>query len=490
MSKDEPKPPRKRKPRGATGLFVTEHEVVATTLGGTATPDAVSVPIVDGDVGAALDTLREDELLGAKIAVGIDPRWLYVLTTSGAVPRDGPSASDALSRHLGDADGLCAGRSTLRIGSAVHTRTVGCPRPLAEAIYDAVHPEQDGPRLRLAPTPDLVLRTALGKKRTPRRWVHHLRILPGDPDGLVLLVHRGQVVAWRLFEFKLGSDPWGIETAILGLLGHAAEDIGITDVRGGLLHVGADAAGSSAHAELAKHLGEALRCPIEVAPEVLHDAALCSATLARAAKSGWRGTDLFEDMHPDKGLAASFPYFSAAGLLIAAGGSFHFLDAEATRLEEAVARIDVEVAQAADEADIALAELVDEHERMVHEARTAYAFLVNRVPWSQALRILPEMLSENTRLEVVEGHDEVEYPAGEDGAVRRNGRSMLINCEVPMRLGEQTSPEAGNIANAVRLREPYASLLSRVDKSDIQTLPSSGGQRLAKISLKILPEGE
>lgn len=478
--------PKKARVRGQSGIFLTRDQIVVTTLG-RGQPESLSLPIDDGDIATPLARLLSDGTVGANATIGIDPRWLYVLVEQSTPTRDGPSASDVLSKHLGEPNGFAAGRSTLKIGGTPSTRTVGCPRHVADQLQLGLQAaERRG--VQLVPTPDLVFRAARRLKKAPRRWVNHVRILPGDPDGIVLLVHRDEVVTWRLIEFRPGEDPWEIETAVLGLLSHAAEDLSITDISGAILHAGPDAADGTIDTGMADHLGSALCCPVVIAPAMVHDAGLSAELLARAAKSSGHGTDLLKDMHPERSMAASFPYATAASLLVTLAAEFFYLNGEVSQLETNVSALEVEVVEATTAADIQPAELADQRDRMVYESRTAHAYLVNRVPWWSILHALPGILSKDTRLELLEAHDEVVYPT-DDGSSRRNTRSLLLSAEAILAPNETTPPEAARIAEALQ-REPFEAHFPKVGGSDIQLVEGSKGRRLAKITLLALPSRE
>ncbi|HZM00938.1 MAG TPA: hypothetical protein VFD43_11880, partial [Planctomycetota bacterium] len=302
---------------------------------------------------------------------------------------------------------------------------------------------------------------------------------------LALLSYNGALVAARLFAMPGEASSSAIWLAVMSLVTHAREELGLGAIDGVVLHVG------ELGEPLAKECEAGFKIPTQVAPQLTADpesASFALACLGTQPRSG--APDLFADLRPPPGLRQSFPVKAAAVLLaIIAGAGWMLLDA-AGKLEDENAKLAKLAQKYAQKAKVNPKDLVKVHAALSAEFGIASSFVSSRVYWADVLRELPAVVPATGAIIDLDGRDSVKFPATKkksQAAPVGVSRQLMLAIEVPLDEADSSPPEVQQITDALAGSAYFRKQFPRITGSNVRLLPAVKGLA-ARITVMCFPQ--
>jgi hypothetical protein len=472
----------------ATGVYLGADSVVAVTVA--ASPRGPRViathreSVDEGAVAGCLQRWLQEKKLTGRMALGVDPRGAFTITRRLGGEEQGVGPAELLASRLGfAADDLVAASQPVKLPGGPHAALVASRRRAAERLLEGL--DHDGkPRhgARLLPTTWALWDYASSLKRRPRSWRSCIRVLPGGECGIAILGWRDTPIASRLFDSEAG--PHQIGLAVLSLVAHAREELGLAEVDGVMLHLGD--AGAILQPDCELLYGIATQC----APVCGTDAESAARALAAAAlRQRFLGVDLFRELRPPPGLAANFPVRTAAGLvvsLLALAGSLVY---EAQDLERETSKLVKQAEANVKKARISLKDLPKLHDKLAVEVALAHAFISDRVYWSEVLVELPSVVPPGMQLADLDARDTIRYPSKKKKAEKPGtggGRSLMFAGEVALADDTSAPPEVAWMTAALAQSPYFQREFPRITGANVRLLPAVKGL-FARLMFTVLP---
>jgi len=473
----------------ATGVFLAEDRLVVTQV--TRTPlgvkgsETVDEPLAGGDLNAALTRLREQGRLKGAIVCGIDARRDFSLTT-----RVGPGEAlrrpaELVASRLGmSEDALVAVKETVRLPGGAFTLLTACPRPVASQFLAGLGGGRNT-GLRLASVTHALHERALALRPRPRRVRSEIRVLPGEGASMALLSCHGVLVAARQFGMPDEGSSAAIWLAVMSLVTHAHEELGVAAIDGVVLHTGETGAALATECEAGYHI------PTQVAPRLSTDpesASFALACLGTQARPG--ATDLFADLRPPPGWRQSFPIKAAAMLLVAIVVGAGLLLHETGKLEDENAKLAKLAQKYAQKAKVNPKELPKVHQAMSAEFGIASAFITSRVFWSDVLRAVPAVVPSTGMIVDLDGRDIVKFPTAKkksEAVAPVVSRQLMLSIEVPLDAADTSPPEVAQLTTALGTSPYFHAQFPRITGSNVRLLPAIKGLA-ARIMVLCFPQ--
>lgn len=472
-----------------TGLYLGPEGLVLATVG--------SVPLLKrlrgtaraevdaGNLAAVLEAWRAEGRLRGRVVLGFDPRRTYAITRR--LPAEGPARSptEMLAADLGFAeDSVVSAMETVKLPGGPHAALAACRREAATEALKALA-EAGVSRARLLPVHWALALAARAARRAPRRWKCDIRILPGGTGSLALLSWHGFPIACRPFDQGAdGQNVGAVGLAVLSLVTHAVEELGLPGVDGVLYHGGPESAGLVAQCEALYGL------PTQVAPPCPVDPEHCAEALARAGQhAALLHVDMFRELLPPPGLRQNFPVRTAAALLLGVGAMAFTLDGEAAALESEASKLLKQATGNARKASADLKDVPKLHEKMEAEVGVAKAFIADRMYWSELLQELPRVVPGTMTVVDFDGRDYIVYPSKkkkvEKGGVSTK-RFINISGEVALDVADSSPPEVAEWTRLLEGSELLHRYLPRVSGANVRLLPAVKGL-FARIMISCTP---
>jgi hypothetical protein len=472
----------------ATGVYLGADRLVAVTVAWSPRgPKVVATEretVDEGSLAGCLQRWGQEKKLRGRMALGIDPRCAFTITRRLGGEEQGVAPSELLASRLGfAADDLVAGYQPVRLPSGPHLALVASRRRSAARLLEGL--DTDGKTrhgARLLPVAWALWERASALKRRPRSWKAVIRVLAGSECGIAILGWRDTPIAARLFDAAAG--PHQIGLAVLSLVAHAREELGLGEVDGVLLHLGDDGATLQPDCELL--YGLTTRC----APACPADPESAATALAAAAlKQRFLGVDMFRELRPPPGLKANFPVRTAAGLVLAVLGLGGVLWYEAADLEGETAKLVKQAESNAKKAHVSLKDLPKLHDKLASEVAIAHAFSADRVFWSDVLQALPDVVPDSMELLDLDGRDLINYPSKKK-KIEKPGtsshRSLMFAGEVALPDDSRSPAEVAWMTSALS-RSPYFEReFPRITGANVRLLPAVKGL-FARVMFTVLP---
>jgi hypothetical protein len=484
-----------------TGVLLGPDRVVAATL--VVTPiglrpaGTAEEPVVDGEVGLAVQQLRSAGHLRGRIVFGVDARRSYAITRKPTDEEQGRNPAELLADHLGlEIDALVTISESVKLPSGMHTALAAAPRAVAADVLQALGPKPGN--VRLYPLIWALYQRAVRSGGHQRKWRTEVRILRDPDGGVAILSHGGFPVASRLIDMLDDRDVGSVSLAVLGLLTHAHEELGLRAVDGVILHM------DDPDKDLAQTFEDVTGLKTVIAPAVSCDPASCALALAQAgARLKADAVDFFAVLRPPPGVMRRLPLKSAAVLGIAAGVlAWMLTDATATEDKESI-KLEKQITANLKRAHVQPTDLKKVHEKLKNEVLIAETFINNRVRWSEILRELPGVMPPTMSLVDFDGRDKIHYPAGkkkkkkkgssgggeeEGGVESTKGRQLTISGEVELKNKDSSPPEVQELSRAVAASPVFQAVLPRITGANVHLLPAVKGV-FARVSLYCMPPG-
>ena len=473
----------------ATGVYLADDRLVVTQV--TRTPlgvkgtETVDEPVENGDVGAALARLRQQGRLKGAIVCALDARRDFSITSKLDPDDARRRPAELLAGRLGMADdALVATRETVRLPGGVYALLSACPRPVASQFLAGLGGGRAA-NARLASATLALHERALALKPRPRRVKSEIRVLPGESAWMALLSCHGALVAARLFGMPDEGNSSAVWLAVMSLVTHAHEELGLPAIDGVVLHTG------ETGAALAKDCEAGYRLPTQVAPRLSTDpesasfALACLGTLPRPG-----ATDLFADLRPPPGLRQSFPMKAAGLLLFAIAAAGGLLLHETGQVEAENAKLGKLTQKYAQKAKVNPKELVKVHQALSAEHGIASAFITSRVFWSDVLREVPSVVPPTGAIIDLDGRDIVKFPVAKkksDAAAPGVSRQLLLSIEVPLDEADTSPPEVAQLTAALGTSPYFSKEFPRITGSNVRLLPAIKGLA-ARIMVMCFPQ--
>ncbi len=209
------------------GVCLGEHEIsvskVAFTPLGPFEEATASKPYSPDDLADVLKKLL-DPLLGRKrripVAVGLPGSHLFFGTRLLA-GGEAPSAEEILHKALCSpnisVDDLTADVLLGNVRKSSAATIAACRKKYMAGVVAALDAMGVRP-LRAEPAPCALVRTAVARRKFPRRGKTTLCVFLGEAQGLAAVVVGGRPLAWKLFTLHAGADGAAILSAARTLL--------------------------------------------------------------------------------------------------------------------------------------------------------------------------------------------------------------------------------------------------------------------------------
>ena len=485
-----------------TGVLLGPDRIVASTV--VMTPLGVRLagtaeqPVTGGDVGAAVAALRAAGNMRGRTVFGVDMRRSYATTRILTEDELSQDPAGLLASDLGLAsDSLVAASEPIKLGAAPHAALAAAPRAVAAGVLAGLGAKPGN--VRLYPLTWALLQLAARRSKRPRKWRSAVHILRDADGGIAILAHGGFPIASRLIDMAEDRDTTSISLAVLGLITHAHEELGLRSVDGVVLHL------EDPDKDLAVMCEAATGLKTVIAPAVSCDAAGSALALAHAGvRMKADAVDLFAALRPQPGIMHRLPIRSGVTLLAAAGVLAWLLTDASASIEGEALKLEKQTAANLKRAHVQLADLKKVHDKLKLEVLTAETFINNRLRWSEILRELPSVLPPTMTLVDFDGRDKIHYPAGtkkkkkkkssssasaDDGGVESTkGRQLAISGEVELRNADSSPPEVEQFTAALNASPVFQAGLPRIAGANVHLLPAVKGV-FARITIYCMPPG-
>ncbi len=473
--------------------------VVVTPLGVRPSASAEEA-IVDGDLGAALAQLRSAGHLRGRLVFGVDARRSYAITRKLSTEDAEQKPAELLASHLGLVhDALVAGIEQVKLPSGLHAALAAAPRDVASTVLEALGKKPGN--VRLYPLTWALYQFASRLTGRPRKWRTEVRVLRDAEGGVAILAHGGFPIASRLFDMLDSRDVSSVGLAVLGLLTHAREELGLRSVDGVMLHMDGTEEGlvdiCEAFTGLKTVMAKSVGC----------DEPASALALAHAgARMKQDAVDLFVALRPPPGVLHRLPLRSAAVLGVAGIVLGWMLTDAAAGIESEALKLEKQTAGNLKRAHVQLTDLRKVHVKLKTEVQIAQSFLTNRLRWSDILRELPSVLPPTVTLVDFDGRDQVQYPStkkkkkegaankakddGSGGAAQLStkGRQLTIACEVGLSAADSSPPEVESLVASIKASPVFQAVLPRITGANVRLLPAVKGLS-ARITVYCMPPG-
>jgi len=476
----------------ATGVFLTDDRLVVTQVNrtplGVRSEDAIEEPVEGGDVTAAMARLGQQGRLKGTVVCGIDIRRDYSITRRLAPDETDRKPAELLASRLGCAeDAMVAAKETLKLPGGPLALLTACPRPVASQLLAGLGGGR-APRSRLTSATVALHELALHVKPRSRRAKSEIRVLPGEDAWMALLSCNGSLVAARMFGMPEEGDSSAIWLAVMSLVTHAHEELGLPAIDAVLLHAGENAE------SLARDCAAGYHIPTHVAPRVSTDPESVSFALAFAGTQPQSvAADLFADLRPPPGLRQAFPVKAAAVVLAVIAGAGWMLLHEAGKLEDENDKLAQLTQKYAQKAKVNPKELVKVHEALSGEFGIASSFITSRVFWSDVLRELPTVVPSTGTIVDLDGRDAVKFPSTSkkkkksEVATTSVSRQFMLSIEVPLDKADTSPPEVAELTGALATSPYFLRQFPRITGSNVRLLPAIKGLA-ARITVMCFPQ--
>jgi len=487
-----------------TGVLLAPDRIITSTV--VVTPLGVrpagtaEEPIAGGELGAALQQLRTAGHLRGRLVFGVDARRSYAITCKLSAEEAEQKPAELLASRLGLLhDALVAGIEEVKLPSGMHACMAAVPRDVTSAVLESLGKKPGS--VRMYPLTWALYQFAARLAGRPRKWRTEVRVLRDADGGVAILAHGGFPVASRLFDMLDDRDVSSVGLAVLGLLTHAREELGLRSVDGVMLHMEDPEEGlvetCEAFTGLKTVMAKSAGC----------DAPSSALALAHAgARMKQDAVDLFAALRPPPGVLHRLPVRSAAVLGIAGVVLGWLLTDAAAGIESEALKLEKQTAGNLKHAHVQLADLRKVHVKLKTEVQIAQSFITNRLRWSDILRELPGVLPPTVTLIDFDGRDQVQYPStkkkkkegaankeqddggGGEAQLSTKGRQLTIACEVELSAADSSPPEVEQLVASIQASPVFQAVLPRITGANVRLLPAVKGLS-ARITVYCMPPG-
>lgn len=490
-----PSPSKSSTSAKVTGVLLCRDRV-AIHLGGRG-PDAVKAlhgaasVFAEGELQGLLGGAISDGLLGAKVAVGVDPLLEFFSTQRSISFQEGGKAESLIEELRSKYGGrLVVEPMRTALSPKTHQTAIAVPKGELQETAEAFSGFPAG-RVKFVSTTHAIYAMAADGDPAPRKWKSEMRVFLGNHEGLVLFAVEGTLVARQIFEYS-GQAQGAVVTAVNGMMAAVKEGLALDPPDGVLFHVGQD------DTTLADLCTSVTGLPSESRGKIAYDQGTLAAALAfdgfRRKRVEVDFLNRAEKKEKAKG-SGVVPVKSVAllGATILGMGAYLWTAGSAVQEEIDAAMMKADEALALYDYDEFVLE--EAEDQLMKAVTVGEGFLMDRVYWADYLTEIPRLLPDGMTLKRIDARYAIiiaEESDDEDGGgtatktMDESSRFFEMVFEMPVASEDSEPPEVLELTESLKESDIFRKSFATVPAAKTNKLEADGRWK-ASISLRLTP---